>query len=133
MRVGPAILAFAFAFAAFASGAVAQDEGERRLSTPELSLCEPPQGPVARPDGCTWPQEVRLYTQRRDECDHWRSEPVPEDIDPRLAADRRKQIEQAVAELCPGADAQLLELKRKYRSDASVMQALNGYEVDIEP
>jgi len=119
--------------AALAGGAVAQDAGERRLSMPELSLCEPPQGPVQRPDWCTWPQEVRLYTQRRDECDHWRGEPVPDGIDPALAADRRKQIEQAVAELCAGADAQLLKLKRKYRSDASVMQALGGYEADIEP
>lgn len=124
---------WSLALAMPAGGAIAQDDGAQRLSMPELSLCEPPQGPVDRADWCTWPVEVRLYTQRRDECDHWRSEPVPEDIDPGLAADRRKQIEQAVAELCVDTDAGLRELKRKYRDDASVMQALDGYQADIEP
>ncbi len=131
MRAGYSALVFILAVAAV--DATAQDENGSRLTLPELSLCEPPEGPVPRPDWCAWPKDVRLYTQRRDECDHWRSEPVPEDISPTLAADRRKQIEQAVTELCGGTDAQLRALKRKYRGDASVMQALEGYEADIEP
>ena len=131
MRLLPAIALLLACVAA--NAAQAQRADERRLSVQERSLCEPPEGPVARPDWCEWPEEVRIYTARRDECDHWRSEPIPEDVSAALAADRGRQIDRAVAELCVGADARLRALKKRYRGDASIMRALDGYEPDIEP
>ncbi len=130
MRVSSAI---ALLLVCAAANAEPQRSGERQLTPQERSLCEPPEGPVARPEWCEWPEEVRIYTSRRDECDHWRGEPIPEDVSAAWAADRRRQINEAVAEHCAGADAQRRTLKKRYRGGAASKRALDGYETRIEP
>ncbi|MCW3834607.1 hypothetical protein ACFQ1E_03930 [Sphingomonas canadensis] len=67
------------------------------------------------------PAEVQQWVIRRQGCEHWAGEP---DFD----AQRRKQIEDAVAELCPGIDKTLAALNKKYAGDAKVMKVLKEYE-----
>jgi hypothetical protein len=77
------------------------------------------------------PREVRTFIERREGCDHFRGEPVPEPEDDPEGA-RRKQIESALAKLCTGTDAELARLRARYRKDAAVTAALADFEDDIE-
>jgi hypothetical protein len=77
------------------------------------------------------PHEVRAFIERREGCDHFRGEPVPEPEDDPEGA-RRKQIESALAKLCTGTDAELARLRARYRHDAMVTAALAGFEDEIE-
>ena len=72
-----------------------------------------------------WPKDVAQYLERREMCDHWRGEPAYDD-------DRRAQIRWGMCQSCPGSDAGLARLKRKYSSDAQVMAKLDELEPDIE-
>ena len=49
---------------------------EGRLSLRERSLCEMPDQADSR--WCELPHEVRVFTERREACDHFRGEPWPE-------------------------------------------------------
>lgn len=106
-----------------------------RLSLRELSLCEPPEG---RPDWCTWPHEVRDFVNRRDDCDHWRGEPWPDEdtaaigVDRQARIERSKEISDGLRDTCTGTDRRLRELKRVYAFDKEISRALSEYETDIE-
>jgi hypothetical protein len=85
---------------------------------------------VALPDNVTaeaaagangLPADVQKFIERREGCEHWAGEP---DFD----AERRKQIEQAVAELCPGIDTQLAALRKAHAKDPAVIAALKDFE-----
>lgn len=67
------------------------------------------------------PADVQKFIERREGCEHWAGEP---DFD----AERRKQIEEAVAELCPGIDKQLAALRKSYAKDPAVIAALKDFE-----
>jgi hypothetical protein len=73
-----------------------------------------------------FPDDVTRFIERRDACDHFRGE-APYD------AARRKFLEEQALRFCPGTDAQLAELKKKYRSDKAITTKLDEYEPDIEP
>ncbi len=73
-----------------------------------------------------WPADLARFIERRDACDHFRGE------DP-YDEERRKFLQQKMAELCTGTDKELLRLKSKYRSDNKVTAKLNQYEAQIEP
>ena len=77
------------------------------------------------------PREVRDFIERREGCDHFRGEPVPEPEDDPEGA-RRRQIESALEKLCTGTDAELARLRARYRNDAAVTAALADFEDDIE-
>lgn len=86
---------------------------------------------VATPDNVTTeaaaganglPADVQAFIERREGCEHWAGEP---DYD----AERRKQIADAVDELCPGIDKQLAALRKRYARDPQVIAAL----ADLEP
>ena len=77
------------------------------------------------------PREVRDFIERREGCDHFRGEPVPEPEDDPEGT-RRKQIESALAKLCTGTDAELARLRGRYRKDAAVTAALADFEYDME-
>jgi hypothetical protein len=77
------------------------------------------------------PREVRVFIERREGCDHFRGEPVPEPADD-PKGERRRQIESALAKLCTGTDAELARLRARYRDDAAVTAALADFEDDIE-
>jgi hypothetical protein len=43
-----------------------------------------------------------------------------------------KEINREIRKLCTGTDKELKKLRRKYATNAAVMQVLNEYEPDIE-
>ncbi len=67
------------------------------------------------------PADVQKFIERREGCEHWAGEP---DFDEA----RRKQIEDAVKELCPGIDTQLEALRKRYAKDPEVIAALKDFE-----
>lgn len=71
------------------------------------------------------PEDVALFRERRDLCDHFRGEePYDEE--------RRAFLEANLARYCTGTDAELAALKSRYRDDEAVMELLSGYEENIE-
>lgn len=105
---------------------------EGRLSLRERSRCEVPDAPSDQPNWCDYPHEVRAFLDRRDGCDHFRGEPIPEPVDD-PGGERRREIETALRERCTGTDAELVRLRARYRDDAAISAALAGLEDDIEP
>ena len=68
-----------------------------------------------------WPADVQRFIQRRDACDHFRGE------DP-YDEERRKFLQQKMAEFCIGTDHELSRLKTRYRNDKKITAKLNEYE-----
>ena len=90
----------------------------------------PPVNAVATPDANTTqaaagangvPAEVQAFIERREGCEHWAGEPDYDEA-------RRKQIEDAVKELCPGIDTQLAALRKRFAKDPAVIAALADFE-----
>gem|GEM_PF-792362 len=73
-----------------------------------------------------WPADVQRFIQRRDACDHFRGE------DP-YDEERRKFLQQKMAEFCIGTDQELSRLKTRYRNDKKITAKLNEYEQQVEP
>lgn len=104
-----------------------------------LLACEPaPQGqgsrtdlPVeataipAAPAASPQPADVAAFVERRELCDHFRGE-EPYD------AERREFIGKNIAALCPGSDAALAALRRKYAGNRQVTDRLSRFELRIE-
>ena len=82
-------------------------------SEQELSLVEP------------MPADIRTFTNKRDECDHWRGEEPYDD-------ERAKEISGAINDTCTGTDDKLSKLRRKYKDRPSVLEVLAIYEDKIE-
>src|SRR5262245_37150097 len=53
------------------------------------------------------PAEVAAFLERRESCDHWRGEFGYDE-------ERQSDIDWAICQACPGTDAQLARLKKKY-------------------
>lgn len=96
-----------------------------RPTLQEISLCEPSEGPVARPDWCQWPREVRVFADRYDACQHFRGE-EPYD------SERRRFLEKSIEETCTGNDKQLRQLRSAYAGDAEMTRVLNEFEMNTE-
>lgn len=94
--------------------------GRRRCAVASLAL-------VA---ACAAPAGVDLagFLERRATCDHFRGE-VPDPPD----AERMREIEQQIVATCTGTDAQLAQLKQRYRDDPAVTKQLAAFEPKIEP
>ena len=74
------------------------------------------------------PAEVQKFIERREGCEHWASEPDWDN------AERKKQIEEAVKDLCPGIDTQLAALRKRHAGDPEVIAALKDFEpLGMEP
>lgn len=73
------------------------------------------------------PVDLKTYLERREMCDHMRGE-FPDPPDP----ERMREIVEQVDRFCPGSDAQLAALKRRYRDDPAVMATLDALEPTIE-
>jgi hypothetical protein len=71
--------------------------------------------------------DLQVYLERRGMCDHLRGE-FPDPPDPA----RMREIVEQVAVYCPGSDAQLAQLKQRYRDDPAVMKQLDALEPRIE-
>lgn len=76
--------------------------------------------PPATPDLAT-------FLERRAACDHWRGE-VPDPPDPA----RMREVVQQTDEWCKGTDAQLTQLKKRYRDDPVVSKQLADLEPQVE-
>lgn len=103
--------------------------------------CKPPEGPVERPDYCSYPADVRAFLDERDACDYFRGEPWSTDeelananMEERASAiERRKDIEAAIKENCTGTDKRLAKLKARHAGAPDILRVLGEYEDDIEP
>ena len=80
---------------------------------------------------CGIPTDVQKFSERRDGCDHFRSEPWDEGDEPD-AKERREFIFNNIRELCTGTDKELSDLRNKYRDDRSIIDHLSKYEDQIE-
>jgi hypothetical protein len=84
---------------------------------------------LAALSGCATapPVDLASFLERRATCDHLRGE-VPDPPD----SQRLREIEQGVAQYCTGTDAQLAQLKARYRDDPDVSKRLAEFEPHIE-
>ena len=73
------------------------------------------------PDARGMPTEVQDFIVRHQDCVHWQGEP---DFD----AERRRQIQRAVADVCHGLDAEAQRLRARYSENAAVIERLRDYE-----
>jgi len=74
----------------------------------------------------SFPRDVRDFLSMRESCDHWRGEGGYDD-------ERKAEIAWATCESCQGTDAKLADLKRKYRTNARVIEKLSEFDPKIEP
>ncbi|PPU25444.1 hypothetical protein [Xanthomonas arboricola] len=80
------------------------------------------------PGLCGMPEDVRTLVEDYDTCEHFAGE------DP-YDADRRHEIEVAIAQFCTPAPARLATLLKQYRNNAQVSDWLRKYSVqaDLQP
>ncbi|CAG2089736.1 hypothetical protein [Xanthomonas arboricola] len=80
------------------------------------------------PGLCGMPEDVRTLVEDYDTCEHFAGE-EPYD------ADRRHEIEVAIAQFCTPAPARLAKLLKQYRNNARVSDWLRKYSVqaDLQP
>ncbi len=71
--------------------------------------------------------ELHAYLERREMCDHLRGE-FPDPPDPQ----RMREVNEQIDVYCPGSDAQLAQLKQRYRDDPVVTKQLDALEPRIE-
>lgn len=72
------------------------------------------------------PDDVAVFIEKRDLCDHFRGEPAYNE-------ERKKFLLKNIMELCTGSDSNLSSLKRKYIANKKVVKLLSVYKDDIEP
>jgi len=75
------------------------------------------------------PQEITDYKDKRDGCEHWRGEPIPDGPE---GKPRAEEIDRNIKNLCTGMDKQLADFKSKYKDNKDVMSLLSEYEEIIE-
>jgi hypothetical protein len=73
-----------------------------------------------------FPRDVTEFLAIRESCDYWRGEEGYDE-------ERKAVIAQATCETCQGTDAKLAGLKRKYRTDARIIEKLSEFDPKIEP
>ncbi|MCC4609880.1 hypothetical protein [Xanthomonas campestris] len=101
-------------------------------SAPAAATCTDPKVEeewLQHPAGlCGMPDDVRALVDDYDTCEHFAGE-EPYD------ADRRHEIEVAVAQFCTPAPARLAKLMQQYRNDAHISEWLRQYAVqaDLQP
>jgi len=67
------------------------------------------------------PRDVQRYVDRREGCDHMRGE-----------IDRMNAVSRELRRLCGRMDKELVQLKKKYAANSTIMQILNQFEASIE-
>jgi hypothetical protein len=73
------------------------------------------------------PRDVQRFMDRRTGCDHIRGE-MP-DPDQKL---RMNEVSRELRKLCGGTDKELVQLKRKYAANSTIMQILTQFDSGIE-
>jgi hypothetical protein len=67
------------------------------------------------------PREVQRFLERREGCDRVRGE-----------RDRMNEVSRELRRLCGGSDKELVQLKKKYAANSTIMQILNQFEAGVE-
>ena len=67
------------------------------------------------------PRDVQRFVDRREGCDQLRVE-----------SGRMNEVSREIRKLCGGTDRDLVQLKRKYAGNSTIMQILNQFEASIE-
>lgn len=67
------------------------------------------------------PRDVQRYVDRREGCDQLRGE-----------RDRVNEVSRELRSLCGGMDRELVQLKKKYAGNSTIMQILNQFEGPAE-
>ena len=67
------------------------------------------------------PRDVQRYVDRREGCDHMRGE-----------IDRMNAVSRELRRLCGRMDKELVQLKKKYAGNSTIMQILNQFEAAVE-
>jgi hypothetical protein len=73
------------------------------------------------------PRDVQRFVDRREGCDHMRR-----DIPASSEQQRINEVTRELSRLCSGTDKELVQLKRKYAGNSTIMQILNQFEAGIE-
>ena len=73
------------------------------------------------------PSDVVKFTERREGCDHLRSE-----VGGELDQEGKKEFEANLKESCEGTDRELASLRRKYQKNRVVVELLSKYPFRIE-
>jgi hypothetical protein len=63
------------------------------------------------------PRDVQRFVDRRGDCDDVR---------------RMKEVRRDLPKACAGTDRELVQLKRKYAANSTIMQILNQFDAGIE-
>jgi hypothetical protein len=74
------------------------------------------------------PPDVRQFIDRREGCEHMRSE--ISDLGDRQ---RIREVNRELRKLCAGTDKQLARLKKRYAANAPVTRRLREFDENIEP
>ena len=74
----------------------------------------------------TLPPDVARLIERRQSCEHWLGEHGYD-------SERQQDINWGICQSCPGTDAELVRLKKKYRSNAEVQRKLLELAERVEP
>jgi hypothetical protein len=73
------------------------------------------------------PRDVQRFVDRREGCDHMRGA-----ISDPHERQRMNEVGRELRKLCDGTDRELVQLKRKYTANSTIMQILNQFEMSIE-
>lgn len=72
------------------------------------------------PDARGMPADVQQFIVQWQDCAHWSGEPA-------WNAERQQQINEAVAEVCPGVDARGAALRARYAGNEEVLARIARY------
>lgn len=94
----------------------------RKVEGVDLSR-KPGQPPLEEtyPDAAGMPRDVQAYIVRWNDCQHWAGEPG-------FDAARRRQIEEAVKEICTGVDDLGRRVRARHAGDQAVLARLKDYD-----
>jgi hypothetical protein len=67
------------------------------------------------------PRDVQRFVDRREGCDRIRGD-----------KDGKNEVSRELRKLCGGTDMELVQLKRKYAANSTIMQILNQFDAGIE-
>jgi len=67
------------------------------------------------------PRDVQRFVDRREGCDQLRVE-----------SGRMNEVSREIRKLCGGTDRDLVQLKRKYAGNSTIMQILNQFEAGVD-
>jgi hypothetical protein len=67
------------------------------------------------------PRDVQRFVDRREGCDRVRGD-----------KDGMNEVSRELRKLCGGTDKELVQLKKKYAANSTIMQILNQFDVGLE-